>query len=265
MSVNEEIKEQQKKLKDMSTKAKLAYFWEYYKIHTIIAIAAIIFIITIVRDIANNKPYALYAMFINVEATDSQYALQDGFAKYANINTDNEAILVDTNANFLSSTTDSSAVATSEKTMAVISAKTLDVMLADENSFAHFAGQETFMPLTEYFSEDELKELSGRIFYIDQSLIDYLLSDKYTDYILTQKYDESDKYAKLAANYQETFEFPIMDYEDMENPVPVGVILENSDILTKTGAYVTKTPIAGIVSNTQRKDNAKQFIEYLMQ
>ncbi|MCR5403319.1 MAG: hypothetical protein K6E91_05780 [Butyrivibrio sp.] len=265
MSVNEEIREQQKKLKDMTLKARIAYFWEYYKIHTIIAVAAIIFIVTIVRDIANNKPYALYAMFINVEATDSQYALQDGFAEFAGIDTAGEAVLVDTNANFLSSTTDSSAVATSEKAMAVISAKTLDVMLADENSFAHFAGQETFMPLTEYFSQDELKELSGRIFYMDQSLIDYLMSDQYTDYILTNKYDESNKYAKLAAEYQETFVFPIMDYEDMENPVPVGIILENSAPLTDTGAYVTKTPIAGIVTNTQHKDNAKKFIQYLMQ
>lgn len=265
MSVNEEIREQQKKLKDMGFKAKMAYFWEYYKIHTVIAVAVLIFVITIVNDIANNRPYALYAMFINVEATDSQFELQNGFAEYAGIDTDKETVLVDTNANFLSSTSDSSAVATSEKAMAVISAKALDVMVADENSFAHFAGQETFMPLTGYFTEKELENLADRIFYIDQSLIDYLMSDEYTDYILTHKYDESNKYAKMAADYQETFVFPIMDYKDMENPIPVGIILDNSEVLTKTGAYTETLPIAGVVANTQHVDEARLFIEYLMQ
>lgn len=265
MSVNEEIREQQKKLKDMSFTEKMAYFWEYYKIHTIIAVAVIIVVAVIIKDITNNKPNALYAMCINVEGTDAQFELQDGFAEYAGIDTGKESVLVDTNANFLSSTSDSSAVATSEKVMAVLSTKTLDVMLADENSFGHFAGQETFMPLTEYFSEDELKGLSDHIYYIDQSLIDYLTSDEYTDYLLTNKYDESNKYAKLAANYQETFVFPQMSYEEMENPVPIGIILENSKVLTETGAYTQKTPIAGVIINTQHLDNAKSFIKYLLE
>lgn len=265
MSVSDEIKEQQKKLGDMSTKEKLSYFWEYYKIHTIVAIVAIIFIVSIAKDIANNKPYAIYALFINVDATDSQKELQEGFAQYAGIDTSKEACLVDTNSNFLLSTTDSSTVATSEKIMALMAAKSLDVILGDDNSFAHYAGQESFLPLTEYFSEDEIKELGDRVYYIDQSLIDYLLSDEYTDYLLTNSYDESNKYAKLADEYNKSFVFPQMSYEDMENPVPVGIIMKDSKALTDTGAYTRKAPIAGVLINTQRIDNAKAFIQYLLQ
>ena len=62
MSVHEEIREQQKKLKGQGIKAHLQYFWDYYKIHTIVALAAIIFIVVLVKDVTNNKPYAFYAL-----------------------------------------------------------------------------------------------------------------------------------------------------------------------------------------------------------
>ncbi len=265
MSVNEEIREQRKKLKGQGFKAHLEYFWEYYKIHTFVAIAVIIFVVTIVRDISNNKPYALYALCINSEGMDSQDILQDGFIEYYGIDTEKEAVLVDTTANFLSSTVDTSAVATGEKVMALISAKNLDVMIADETSFTHFGGQDTFLDLRNVFSEKELSDISDIIFYMDQSYIDYLSSPEYSDYITTGKYDENNKYARMAAEYNETFVHPSQEYSDMENPVPVGIMLEDSKMVAESGLYTTVTPIAGIVVNSQKIEASKAFIEYMAQ
>ncbi len=42
-SVHDEVKEQQQKLKGKPFKEKWAYFWEYYKIQTLVAIAALAF------------------------------------------------------------------------------------------------------------------------------------------------------------------------------------------------------------------------------
>ena len=56
MAVRDEIREQRQKLKGQGFKAHWDYFWEYYKIHTIVAVCALIFIITIVRDITGKKP-----------------------------------------------------------------------------------------------------------------------------------------------------------------------------------------------------------------
>ena len=252
MSVNEEIREQRKKLKGQG-----------YKIHTFVAIAVIIFIVTIVRDISNNKPYALYALFINCEGPDAQSILQEGFTEYAGINQEEEAVLVDTTANFLSSSMDTTAVATSEKIMALISAKSLDVVVADENSFGHYAGQETFFDLRDVFSEKELADLGDSVYYIDQALIDYLMSDEYTNYLTGGKYDENNPYAIMAAEYNETFVFPRQEYADMKDPVPVGIILGDSKVLDNCSAYRSVTPIAGIVVNSQRTDRAKAFIEYI--
>ena len=264
MSVNEEIREQRKKLKGAGFKARFEYFWDYYKIHTIVALAVIIFVVTMVRDIANNKPYALYAMFINSSGTDAQSILQDGFIQYAGIDTQKEDVLVDTTANYVSSSLDTTAIATSEKVLALISAKSLDVMVADENTFGHFAGQETFTDLRDVFSEKELSQMDDRIFYIDQSYIDYLASDEYKDSILSGKYDSSNKYAVMVAEYEESLSFPILSPKDMENPVPVGIKLTDSSVLTESGAYTSTSPVAGIVTNTQQVGNSKLFIEYLI-
>ena len=38
----DEIREQQRKMKDMTWKERFAYYWEYYKVHTIVTIVAII-------------------------------------------------------------------------------------------------------------------------------------------------------------------------------------------------------------------------------
>ena len=40
-SVHDEVKEQQQKLKGKPFKEKWAYFWEYYKIQTLVAIAVL--------------------------------------------------------------------------------------------------------------------------------------------------------------------------------------------------------------------------------
>lgn len=42
-SVHDEVKEQQQKLKGKPFKEKWAYFWEYYKIQTLVIIAVLAF------------------------------------------------------------------------------------------------------------------------------------------------------------------------------------------------------------------------------
>ena len=265
MSVRDEIKEQQKKLKGQGFKAHWDYFWEYYKIHTFVAIAVLIFVAITIRDIANNKPYAMYAMFINNKGMETQSILQDGFAEYADIDTSSYAVIVDTSSNFMSSIVDTTSVATSEKIMAMLAAHDLDVIVGDENTMGRYASQDTFIDLRTIYSEDELKELSDSIFYVDQGYIDYLNSEEYTTYITSGEYDENNKYAVMAKQYEEDFTYQSVDKEDMDDPVPVGFILENSKALESCQAYPDEAPIAGIAINTQRVDAAKSFVEYLMQ
>ena len=265
MAVRDEIREQQKKLKGQGFKAHWDYFWEYYKIHTIVVIVALFFIVTLVRDMLNKKPYALYAIFVNSQGIEIQNFLQDGFAEYAGIDTKSESVLVDTSANVITSSIDTTTVATSEKIMALIAASELDVFVSDVSVSYHYASQETFMDLRDVFDADELEALSDRLFYVDKGYIDYLASEEYTDYITTGKFDHDNRYAVMADEYNQTFTYTLVDPDTMDDPIPVGIMLGDSKVLGECGAYPDNGAIAAVVVNSERTDNAKAFIHYLME
>ena len=89
-SVIEEIREQQKKaFATMTPKEKLAYFWDYYKIHTIVAIAVIVFVIAFINSYRSNKPIAFYAVMLNADSYGDNAAFantwSEGFMEYAGI------------------------------------------------------------------------------------------------------------------------------------------------------------------------------------
>lgn len=265
MAVSDEIREQRAKLKGQGFKAHWDYFWEYYKIHTIVAIAVIIFLAVLAKDILNKKPYALYAMLLNSAGTQTQQTLQDGFAQYAGIDTSSEECIVDTFNTFSITAMDESTVATSQKIMAFMAAGDLDVLVAEPGSFSHYAGQESFIDLRTVFSEEELKALEDDIFYVDQAYIDYLNSDAYTTYITSGEYDKNNKYAVMAVDHDQSGEAVIVPIEEMETPVPVGIYMTDSAVLKECGAYGGGECVAGIVVNTKHMDNARKYIEYLHQ
>lgn len=64
-SVNDEIREQHQKMKGKSRKEKFAYFWEYYKVHTLVAILVLILGGSMIYSIATQKDIIMEAAFVN--------------------------------------------------------------------------------------------------------------------------------------------------------------------------------------------------------
>ena len=100
MAMRDEVREQQNKLKGKTFKEKLNYFWDYYKVHTIALVFAIIVISVFVKDIVTNKDNAFSAVILNSYAHDTQEGFQADFAAYAGIDTDTYSCLIDTSATF---------------------------------------------------------------------------------------------------------------------------------------------------------------------
>lgn len=263
MSVHEEIKEQQKKLKGQGFKAHWDYFWEYYKIHTVVAIAVIVFLAVLIHDVTNSKPYGFYAMLVNSSASAAQDTLESEFVEYGQIDTENYDCLIDTSSSYNLQIIDEATIATSQKIMAIIAAGELDVMVIDLDLFTNYANQQTFCDLREVLSAEQVAKYQDKFFYVDQAYIDYLNSDEYQNYIATGEFDETNKYAVMADNYNRDFTLPNTDPDEMENPIPVGIIMEDSPVLERVGAYNGLTPILGIVVNTGKPELATEFVEYL--
>ena len=264
MSVHEEIREQRKKLKGQGFKAHLSYFWDYYKVHTFVALILIIFLVILIRDVKNNKPAAFYAVLVNSGSGFISEDLSQTFADYAGIDTKEYDCNFDTSTSFNPSLTDQTTLAAVEKVIANISAKDLDVMVADESSFSYFANQEDFIDLTLVFTKDELATLEPYIVYVDQAYLDYLNSDEYQAYISSYQYDTSNKYAVMAADFAERGIVPPLSKDDMENPIPIGLRVPESSPLVTSGAYEGTAPICAIVVNTQRIGTAKDFIRWAL-
>lgn len=265
MSVHEEIREQQKKLKGQGFKAHLEYFWEYYKIHTLVAVCVIIFVYMLLHDVLTSKPYGFYATMLNSGASGAQEYIEKDFVEYSGLDAETYDCYIDTSASYNLKVIDDLTIATSQKIMANIAAADLDVMVADSDLFTHYANQETLSDLRNYFSEAELSEIEDKLVYVDQSYLDYLSSDDYQTYISTGEFDASNKYAVMADSYNKDFTMPNTDKDKMENPVPVGINVKDSSVLATYGIYPNSTPVAGIVINTNRSDYAVMFLKYLMQ
>jgi hypothetical protein len=264
MSVHEEIREQQKKLKGQGVKAHLQYFWDYYKIHTIVAIAVIIFIGILIKDIKNNKPYAFYGLMLNSNSSSAEEIIEQEFAEYAGIDTTQFSCFVDTSATYNQEIIDEVTLATSQKIMANLSAAELDVIAADKNMFLYYAYQDIYTDLRTLYDDAFLSEHAQDIIYVDKGLIDYIASDSYQDFLLNGQYDESNKYAVMAAEIYNSGEYPEISVEDMQEAIPVGISFEGASILEKTYMYQGQTPVIGIISNTTRLDTAKSFVEYIL-
>ena len=263
-SVHDEIRAERKKLKGKGLKANLEYFWDYYKIHTIVAIFAIILLAILIRDIRNNKPYGFYAMMLNCGASEAQTAMEDEFAPIAGIDTTTYDCLIDTTSSFHTQTFDELTVATSQKIMAVMSAKELDVIAADIPTMLFYANQETFLDLRTVYSEEELQSLSDRLIYVDQAYLDYLASEEYQTYISTGEFDENNKFAVMADNYNKTLSYDEQSPDTMEQPVPIAIKLTGSQVIDKYGLYYGQECAVAVVINSQHTDVDMKYIDYLL-
>ena len=97
MAVRDEIKEQQKKMTDMTFSQKLSYLFYYYKWQTIVGIIIFLFVSSTIYHYASMKPEALNCVVINASTFDStSKALQEDFTAYSSINTKKYAIKIDT-------------------------------------------------------------------------------------------------------------------------------------------------------------------------
>ena len=264
MSVHEEIREQQKKLKGQGFKAYLEYFWEYYKIHTLVAVCVVIFTYMLLHDVLTSKPYGFYAVMLNSGASGAQEYIEKEFVDYSGLDSNTYDCYIDTSASFNLEVIDEMTIATSQKLMANIAAADLDVIVADSGVFTHYANQETLSDLRNYFSEAELDEIEDKLVYVDQSYLDYLSSDAYQTYISTGEFDENNKYAVMADAYNKDFTMPETDKTKMENPVPVGIDVSDSTAFETYGVYKNSDPVAGIVINTKRAELSVEYLRYLM-
>lgn len=176
MSINDEIREQQQKTKDMTVKGKLSYFWYYYKLHTIAAILVIVFIAGFIQSYVTRKEYGFYATLINAVSYDVNSKTADTWAEefqeFAGIDPDEYQTCIDTSVILSADTGSTYASANREKMVAMMQVGELNAIISDTETFESYAQVECFYDLESLFTAEELAPYRNLLYYTDAASFD---------------------------------------------------------------------------------------------
>lgn len=253
MAINDEIREQQKKLKGKTLKEKLGYFWDYYKVHTLVVILVIFFGGALIRDIVTSKEEAFSATLLNAYGSNWQSDFQADFAEYAKIDTEVYECYIDTSSTLNYNMTSEVDLAVFQRTVALAQTSGMDVLMGDLMPFTHFAGTGMFQNLQNILTEEEYSHYEPYFYYIDGATLD----DEDDD--VTYDSDGSTDFIDTSIDHA--------DPSAMEDPIPVGIYLPDSAKLKEFNCYTLtgETPVLGFVYSSVRVDMAREFLHYLME
>lgn len=229
-SVIEEIREQQKKaFATMTPKEKLAYFWDYYKVHTIVAIIVVVFVIGLVNSYRSYKPTAFYAVLLNADTYGDNAAAanvwNEDFMEYAGIDPDTCQVNIDTSIAISADGGDQYEIANRQKMAAMMHAGDIHAIVADTETFESYARLEYFYDLTDVFTGEELAPYADLLYYTDGAAFDEETGDTLVEMEAAQE-----------AVYNK-----VIDHSDpscMEKPVAVGIrIPQAGNRLGESGYY----------------------------
>ena len=166
-SVSDEIKAQHKKLAGKTPKEKFQYFWEYYRIPTLVTILVAAFAANLIYTIVTAKDSALSVLFINGYSEMDTEAFMSGFDEYAQIDTKEYSTSLEMNFTIQEEATDQYTMANVQKLMALVAAKELDVIMADTSTFTNYAEPGYFCNLNEVLPQELIDKYQDRFFYYD--------------------------------------------------------------------------------------------------
>lgn len=248
MAVRDEIKEQQQKLKGKNFREKLEYFWDYYKIHTIVILFAVFTIGIFIRDTMAGKDDAFSALILNSYGYERQEEFQEDFAAYADIDTEAYNCQIDTSSTLSFDSMTQLDLVFSQRLAGMVQTNALDVFVSDAETFGHYADEMMFLDLRDELTAEEYKKYEPYFYYIDAALIE-------------ENAQAEELYPDSAP---ETAADPAVP-SAMKDPVPVGIYLEDSARLAQWNCYsdTGETPVFGFVFNGKHQDPAHSFLAYL--
>jgi len=248
MPVMDEFKEEREALKNGTFKEKVAYFVEYYKWHTLAVVAAIAFVVSLGYHYLTQKDTAFYAAMVNgMELPDAQEYLLS-FAEYVGIDLDSCEVLLDASMQIDLEALDQTTYASSQKLLAYITGKEVDVLVTDEQVMDNYAYGDTFHDLRAFLTAEQYEKYEPWFYYIDQAVMD----------------EEKASHSALESTASPEHPDPRKP-EAMRDPVPVGIYLDKATALREAFYYEEEEIIAAVVGNTQRGETASQFLDFILQ
>ncbi len=251
MAMKDEVKEQQQKLKGKTAREKLEYFWDYYKVHTIVALFVVFTAGIFIKDMISSKDTAFSAVVLNSYGFETQEDFQADFSAYAGIDTNAYHCLIDATSTLSLESMTQIDFAFSQRLAGMVQTNGLDAFVSDPLVFGHYAEEMLFRDLRKELSNEEYLKYEPYFYYIDAAAIEE-----------KNKIDEA--MADVSSEISATQTDPT-NPSAMTDPIPVGIYLDNSTKLAEWNCYANmeETPIFGFVETSNRMDISHLFLQYL--
>ena len=261
MAVMDEFKAEREYLKKHGTRQeKLAYFWDYYKWHTIVGVVALIIVISSIYNALTAKDMVMSGILLNCTPTfDStkQDELVLDFMAQQEINTKKNEVFLNTslyysvfdNESDIEYTNGESTYTASQIMLVQVASGDLDFITGDLETLTSVAYSEFFVDLRTVLTKEQLAAYEPYLYYIDQDVLE----------IIENAADYSDDSTPVM--------IPDVDKpETMKTPIPVLIDLSRcEDIkLFYSNMKEDKPVVIGFTVNSKHAELTGKFLDYLM-
>lgn len=257
MSLMDEFKEERERIKYSPFKTKLEYIMDYYKWPIFAIILVIIILIGYIYTLATTKENILNGLLLNTTRFSSDYtsdefqSLSNIFLQTKNLDKNKNEVTLDTSLNLTLETPSSNEYTDIESYMAImnrVTAGSVDFIIADLETLQNLAYREYFTDLSTVLSEEDYSKYEPYFLYIDQSIINELYGDD-----------------NISLNINKNIIYPDCNKpEDMKQPIPVLINMEQSDAILDIYNHPTDSTIAfGITLNVPHTENTIDFLNFI--
>ncbi len=165
-SLRDEIKLEQKKMKNQPISKKLSYFWEYYRLHVLIVVSLFFLILFFTESILSKKDCALHIVWVNSFLPDTASLPLQDLEEHLGIDPSTEEILIDSSL-YITDSMPQFRMSSEQKLLSMTAAGDLDLIICDEELFITLAGEGYFHDLSSLPGVEPSGALSGSILLAD--------------------------------------------------------------------------------------------------
>lgn len=256
MALRDEIKAGRKDLMENGTlKQKIAYFFDYYTLHTVVIAAVLIFAISFIYQQVTKPDIVLNGLLLNVlsfEEGDPIEDMRSGFLKYIDMDEKeydmslNSSLMI--NMGSASQQGQVSDYEASQAMMVQCAAGAVDFISSPLKPILDYGYGDLFVNLEDVLSEDELKKYEPYFLYVDLAVID--------------------KKSEAIDNGQNADKIPMPDPtkpEEMEKPIPVFIDVTQCETMKNIYSYSPDTLAIAVAVNAPNPDRISDLLAYLFE
>lgn len=256
MALRDEIKAGRKDLMENGTiKQKIAYFFDYYTVHTIVIAVILIFIISFIYQQVTKPETVLSGLVLNAFNYDEGNPVEDmgdGFMEYIDMDTKEYEFSLDSSLTYNMGTTSQQSTYNDYEISMVIQTKcaagVIDFVSSPLSAILNLGYNEICVDLNEVLSKEEMEKYEPYFLYVDRAVIQ-------------QREEAFD-------NNEDATEIALPDPtkpEEMEDPIPVFIDVTKCEEMANIYSNSSDTLALGVSANAPNPERMSEFLAYLFE